>query len=196
MIRVPGIPDNEFLRDESIPMTKEEVKVLALSKAGLFRGAKFLDVGCGTGSVTVEAALFVGDEGLVYAIDKNEKAIELTRKNLEKFGLRNVKLIKGEAPQVIHEINDEFDAAFIGGGSERIEDIIKAVYNKLRVGGRLVIDAILIDTVYRALKTLEGLGVSDVDVTEVIIAKGLKTRTGIAMISRNPVFIIRGVKNA
>jgi cobalt-precorrin-6B (C15)-methyltransferase len=146
--------------------------------------------------VAVEAALFVGDEGLVYAIDKNEKAIELTRKNLEKFGLRNVKLIKGDAPQVIHEINDEFDAAFIGGGSERIEDIIKAVYNKLKVGGRLVIDAPLIDTVYRALKTLEGLGVSDVDVTEVIIAKGLRTGTGIAMISRNPVFIIRGVKNA
>ncbi len=188
MIRVPGIPDNEFLRDESIPMTKEEVRVLALSKAGLFRGAKFLDVGCGTGSVTVEAALFVGDEGLVYAIDKNERAIELTRKNLEKFGLRNVKLIKGEAPQVIHEIND--------GGSGNIEDVIEAVYNKLRVGGRLVVDAILIDTVYRALKTLEGLGVSDVDVTEVIIAKGLRTGTGIAMISRNPVFIIRGVRSA
>ncbi|WP_243669344.1 precorrin-6Y C5,15-methyltransferase (decarboxylating) subunit CbiT [Vulcanisaeta sp. JCM 16161] len=193
---MPGIPDHEFVRNDEVPMTKEEVRVLALSKAGLFRGAKFLDIGCGTGSVTVEAALFVGDNGMVYAVDRDEKAIELTRRNVERFGLKNVVIIHGEAPGVIHEINEVFDSVFIGGGSENIEGIIEAVHDRLRSGGRIVIDAILIDTVYKAVKALERFGFSDIDVTEVIIAKGLRTRVGLAMISRNPIFIVSGVKYA
>jgi len=196
MIRVPGIPDHEFIRDEKVPMTKEEVRVLALSKAGLFRGAKFLDIGCGTGSVTVEAALFVGDNGMVYAVDRDERAVELTRRNVERFGLRNVVVVHGEAPRVLHEINEVFDSVFIGGGSENIEGIIEAVHEKLRDGGRVVIDAILIDTVYKAVKALDRLSFGEIDVTEVIIAKGLRTRVGLAMISRNPIFIVSGVKHA
>ncbi|MEM0173887.1 MAG: precorrin-6Y C5,15-methyltransferase (decarboxylating) subunit CbiT, partial [Sulfolobaceae archaeon] len=101
---VPGIPDNYFEREESIPMTKEEIRALALSKARVRKGDKFLDIGCGTGSVTVEAALLVGDKGKVYGIDKDEKAINLTRKNAEKFGVSDrIVLIHGEVPQILEK---------------------------------------------------------------------------------------------
>lgn len=196
MIRVPGIPDGLFVRDESIPMTKEEIRVLALSKAGLFRGARFLDVGSGTGSVTVEAALFVGEEGVVYAVDKDRRAVELTRRNVEKFGLRNVRLIEGDAVEVVPRLEESFDAAFVGGGSENIEAILEAVYSKLKAGGRLVVDAIMLDTAYRAIKALEELGAAEVEVVEVMVAKGMRVRHGVVMLARNPIFIIRGVKHA
>jgi len=190
---VPGIPDNYFDRDESIPMTKEEIRVLALSKARVRKGDKFLDIGCGTGSVTVEAALLVGEDGKVYGIDKDEKAINLTRRNVEKFGVSNrVVLIHGEVPQILDSINEKFDVVFIGGGSEVIGEVIPKVKRIMNKGARVVIDAILIETVNRALNSLEVNGFSNIDVTEVIIAKGLKTRYGTAMISRNPIFIISG----
>lgn len=54
---IPGIPDNFFERDEEIPMTKEEIRALALSKLRIRKGDMILDIGCGTGSVTVEASL-------------------------------------------------------------------------------------------------------------------------------------------
>jgi len=58
-----GIPDDQFMRDEEIPMTKEEIRVLALSKLRIARGFTLVDVGSGTGSVTVEMALAVGRWG-------------------------------------------------------------------------------------------------------------------------------------
>ncbi|MFP3346735.1 MAG: precorrin-6Y C5,15-methyltransferase (decarboxylating) subunit CbiT [Sulfolobaceae archaeon] len=192
-MRVPGIPDEEFIREEKIPMTKEEIRVLALSKARLFTGARFLDVGSGTGSVTVEAGLIVGDEGKVYAIEKDDLAYSLTLKNLQKFNVRNVVVIKGEAPDAISEINEQLDSVFIGGGSERIREIITAIDPKLKKGGRVVADAILLETAVSATNALVELGYKT-ELIEVIVAKGMKTSKGYAMISRNPVFIIYGEK--
>ncbi|MEM0363662.1 MAG: precorrin-6Y C5,15-methyltransferase (decarboxylating) subunit CbiT [Sulfolobaceae archaeon] len=192
---VPGIPDNYFDRDEEIPMTKEEIRVLALSKLRLKRGETVLDIGCGTGSVTIEASLIVGDKGKVYGIDKNEKAINLTRKNAEKFNvLNNIVLIKGEAPEIFLSLDTKFDKVFIGGGSERIDEILRALWNMLNSKARVVIDAILVETVARAIKAMEEIGFGNIEVTEVIIAKGMKTRMGTAMMSRNPIFIISGEK--
>ncbi|MEM3351939.1 MAG: precorrin-6Y C5,15-methyltransferase (decarboxylating) subunit CbiT [Saccharolobus sp.] len=192
---VPGIPDNYFDRDEEIPMTKEEIRALALSKLRLKRGETFLDIGCGTGSVTIEASLIVGDRGKVYGIDKDEKAINLTRKNAEKFDvLNNIVLIKGEAPEIFLSLDTKFDKVFIGGGSERIDEILRALWNMLNSKARVVIDAILVETVARAIKAMEEIGFGNVEVTEVIIAKGMKTRMGTAMMSRNPIFIISGEK--
>ena len=192
-MRVPGIPDEEFIREEKIPMTKEEIRVLALSKARLFTGARFLDIGSGTGSVTVEAGLIVGDEGKVYAIEKDDLAYSLTLKNLQKFNVRNVVVIKGEAPDAISEINEQLDSVFIGGGSERIREIITAIDPKLKKGGRVVVDAILLETAVSATNALVELGYKT-ELIEVIVAKGMKTSKGYAMISRNPVFIIYGEK--
>jgi len=192
-VRVPGIPDEEFIREEKIPMTKEEIRVLALSKARLFTGARFLDIGSGTGSVTVEAGLIVGDEGKVYAIEKDDLAYSLTLKNLQKFNVRNVVVIKGEAPDAISEINEQLDSVFIGGGSERIREIITAIDSKLKKGGRVVADAILLETAVSATNALVELGYKT-ELIEVIVAKGMKTSKGYAMISRNPVFIIYGEK--
>ncbi|QGR19148.1 precorrin-6Y C5,15-methyltransferase (decarboxylating) subunit CbiT [Stygiolobus azoricus] len=192
-MRVPGIPDEEFIREEKIPMTKEEIRVLALSKARLFTGARFLDVGSGTGSVTVEAGLIVGDEGRVYAIEKDDLAYNLTLKNLQKFNVKNVVVIKGEAPDAISEINEQLDSVFIGGGSERIREIINAIDPKLKKGGRIVADAILLETAVNATNALLELGYKT-EIIEIIVAKGMKTSKGYAMISRNPVFIIYGEK--
>lgn len=192
---VPGIPDSYFERDEEIPMTKEEIRALVLSKLRVRKGDIFLDLGCGTGSVTVEASLIVGSGGKVYAIDKDEKAINLTRKNLEKFGIiGNVILIKGEAPEILYTLSEKFDRIFIGGGSEKIREILKASWNILKNGGRVAVDAILIETVNNAINSMEDIGFENIEVTEIIVAKGMKTRMGTAMISRNPIFIIVGEK--
>lgn len=187
-----GIPDEMFIRDEKIPMTKEEIRVIALSKAKLFQGAKFVDIGSGTGSITVEAGLYVGSSGKVYSIEKDPRAVDLTKRNVEKFGLNNVVIIQGESPDALKEIKEEVDAVFVGG-TERLEETLHALDKILKRGGRVVLDAILLETAVKAMEVLDSMNYNP-QIVEVIVAKGMKTSKGYAMLARNPIFVIYGEK--
>ena len=81
--KTPGIPDELFDRDEKVPITKEEVRVIQISKGRLKPGMIVYDIGCGSGSISVEAALQVEDSGHVHAVDYDPKAVELTKKILQ-----------------------------------------------------------------------------------------------------------------
>ena len=112
--KTPGIPDEEFERAEKVPITKEEVRAVQISKARLKPGQTVYDIGCGSGSISIEAALQIESSGKVLAIDYDENAIELTKKNIKKFGLSNVSVIHGNAKETIQEL-EEADTIFVGG---------------------------------------------------------------------------------
>jgi len=189
-----GIPDELFHRDETIPMTKEEIRSIVISKLRLSRGYTVVDVGSGTGSVTVEMALAVGETGRVIAIDRDPKAVELTRKNAERFGVADrVQVIMGDALEVLRGLDSRIDGAFVGGGSNEVEEIVRLLDLRLRKGSRLVIDAIQIETAYKAIRALDMLRY-EVDLTMVTISKGRKTSTGYALLARNPIIIVTGEK--
>jgi len=191
--RTPGIPDEMFERIESVPITKEEVRVIALSKARLKDGNIVMDIGCGSGSITIEAALQVGSNGKVYAIDQDENAIKLTKENARKFNVTNIEVIHAKAQDSISKL-PVADAIFIGGTGGDTQDIIKLAYNKLKSNGRIVIDTILIETMYHSLKAIDELRLENVDVTQLTIAKSRRVSTGTMMLARNPVIIISAQK--
>jgi cobalt-precorrin-6B (C15)-methyltransferase len=192
--RAPGIPDELFERSEEIPMTKEEIRTLTISKARLRQGDNVIDIGCGTGSLTVEASRQVSPGGLVYAIDRDKKAIALTQRNLSKFSLRNdVQLIRGEATRALRRL-PTVDAILVGAGGENLARIIDLSFKKLKPEGRIVINAILLETGCIAMAELDRLGFRDVEVVQVTIAKGKRVPQGTMMLARNPITIISGVK--
>ena len=192
--KTPGIPDEQFERTEDVPITKEEIRVLQLSKARLCPGQTVYDIGCGSGSISVEAALQVETNGNVFAIDFDSKAVELTKKNLEKFGVSNVKVIFGNAKEKISEL-PEANAIFIGGTGRDTQKIIELCENKLKSGGRIVIGVILIETLFSVISIMEKLNFSSVDITQITISKSRKTSTGTMMLARNPVTIISATKS-
>ena len=192
--KTPGIPDEEFERTEEVPITKEEIRTLQISKARLNPGQIVYDIGCGSGSISVEAALQVESSGTVYAVDFDSKAIELTKKNLEKFGISNVKVTQGDAKEKISQL-PEADAIFIGGTGGDTKEIIELCEEKLKSGGRIVIGIILIETLFSALSIMDKLNFESVDVTQITISKSRKTSTGTMMLARNPVTIISATKS-
>ena len=191
--KTPGIPDEFFERTEKVPITKEEVRVIQISKARLRPGQLVYDVGCGSGSISVEAAIQVESSGKVLAIDYDKNAIELTKKNIEKFELSNVSLIYGNAKEKITEL-EPADAIFVGGTGKDTAEIVELCQNKLKAGGRIVIGIILIETIYTVLQILDKLQFNSVDITQVTISKSRKTSTGTMMLARNPVTIISATK--
>jgi len=191
--KTPGIPDEYFERTENVPITKEEVRTIQISKARLKPGQTVYDIGCGSGSISIEAAFQVESSGKVLAIDYDENAIELTKKNMYKFDLSNISVIFGNAKEKILEL-EEADAIFIGGTGGDTKEIVELSQNKLKSGGRIVIGTILIETLYSVLQILDKLQFESVDITQVTIAKSRKTSTGTMMLARNPVTIISATK--
>lgn len=190
--KTPGIPDEFFERTENVPITKEEVRVVQISKARLCPGYTVYDIGCGSGSISIEAAIQV-ESGKVIAIDYDPNAIELTKRNVEKFGLTNISVILGNAKEKISEL-EQADAIFIGGTGGDTEDIVKICQDKLKSGGRIVIGVILIETLYSVLQIIEKLKFNSVDLTQITISKSRKTSTGTMMLARNPVTVISATK--
>ena len=192
--KTPGIPDEFFERAEKVPITKEEVRVIQISKARLRPGQLVYDVGCGSGSISVEAAIQIEETGRVLAIDYNENAIKLTEKNLEKFGIANVRPIFGNAKDEIPKL-ESADAIFIGGTGGDTAEIVEMCQNKLNQGGRIVIGTILVETLYAVLQVLDRLHFVETDITQVTISKSKKTSTGTMMLAKNPVTIISATRS-
>ncbi|HZD82161.1 MAG TPA: precorrin-6Y C5,15-methyltransferase (decarboxylating) subunit CbiT [Nitrososphaeraceae archaeon] len=187
----PGIPDELFERTEQVPITKQDVRALVISKLRLREGFSAIDIGCGSGSLTVEVCLQTkGDR--VYAIDYDEKAVELTKKNLLRFGVE-AEIVLSKAQDVL-PLLPQVDAVIIGGTWGDTEEIIRLGIDRLKKGGRIVIDTILIETMYKAITTINEANLNEVDITQVIIAKAKKVTTGTMMIARNPIIMISATK--
>ncbi len=193
--KTPGIPDEVFNQSDEVPgPTKEEIRVVTIAKARLREGEIVIDVGCGTGGLTVEAALQVAPKGKVYAIDEDEAAIKLTKSNLEKFGVQsNVSIASGKAPQVLLTLPIA-DAIIIGGGGMSIRAILQIASKKLKPNGRIVVNAILLETATLAIAELKELGFKDVDVAHISVAKGKQINSGTMMRARNPITIVSATK--
>jgi cobalt-precorrin-6B (C15)-methyltransferase len=189
--RTPGIPDELFERAQDIPITKEEVRALVMSKLRLKEDFSAIDVGCGSGSITVELCLQM-PSGKVYAIDIDEKATELTRQNLKKFGVE-AEIILAKAQDILPSL-PKVDAVIVGGTWGDTKGVIEASIARLKGGGRILIDTILIETIFAAIATINESNLIDVDITQVTIAKGRKVTTGTMMTARNPIIMISATK--
>jgi cobalt-precorrin-6B (C15)-methyltransferase len=192
--KTPGAPDDMFIQSDKVPgPTKEEIRVLTISKARLSEGSIVVDVGCGTGGLTVEAALQVAPKGKVFAFDEDAEAVELAKKNTAKFGVqKTVQVTRGKAPECLANLPSV--DAFIVGGSHALRETIKSAHRKLKANGRIVVNAILLETAVTALDELRKLGFKDVDVAEIFVAKGKEVTTGTMMLARNPITIVSATK--
>jgi cobalt-precorrin-6B (C15)-methyltransferase len=86
------------------------------------------------------------------------------------------------------------DAVVVGGTWGNTEQIIEMAIERLDKGGRIVVDTILIETMYKALNTFSRSELHEIDITQVIIAKAKKVSTGTMLIARNPVLILSGTR--
>ena len=187
----PGIPDELFERSENVPITKEDIRSIVLSKLRLRKNYSVIDVGCGSGSITVEVCLMVNSKN-VYGIDSDQNALDLTKKNLDKFGV-SANLIYSKAEEILPSL-PTVDAIIVGGTKGKTEKIIELCISRLKKGGRLVIDTILIETMYKALITIKKEKMHEIEVTQVTISKGKDVSSGTMLISRNPILILSATK--
>lgn len=187
-----GLPDDSFRRGDA-PMTKAEIRAITLSKLQLRRHDVVCDIGAGTGSVAVEAARLCA-AGTVYAIEKDPQAVELVRDNVTHFGLTNVQIINGTAPEALAGLPGP-DRVFVGGSDGRLPEVIR------RLGAypqslRVVINAVTLETTCEALQHLTENGFANIETIQVAISRSQAAGAKHIMKALNPVTIISADKAA
>ena len=180
-----GLPDESFLRG-SVPMTKEEVRSVSLSKLRLTEDAVVYDVGAGTGSVSVEAALLAW-RGRVYAIERKEEGCALIRENCRRLAASNVEVIAGSAPEALVTLPAPTHV-FIGGSGGTMGETVRCILQKNPLA-RVVINAIALETLSQVLALSRELPLSNLEVVQIAAARTKEIGGYHMMNGGNPVFI-------
>ena len=168
-------------------MTKEEIRAAVIAKLGLERDSVLWDVGAGTGSVSIEAAL-LSEDIRVYAVEKNAEAIALLRENKRKFKTDWVEIVEGTAPDALKNLEAPTHV-FIGGSSGNVKDILRTVL-KMNSRARVVLTAISLETVKEAMEAMQEGLLPNAEVTQIFVAKSRELGTFHMMMGQNPVYII------
>jgi precorrin-6Y C5,15-methyltransferase (decarboxylating) len=191
--RMFGNPDELFLqtRPKRGLLTPAEVRAIALAELDLGRRSIVWDVGAGSGSVSIESAM-IAAEGHVYAIEMDPGDHELIRENADRFGVSNVFPTLGHAPEVWSDLPTP-DAIFIGGTGRSVSRIAEQACERLRHGGRMVVNVNSIENLDAVRAALQKL-CSEVTVRMINLAVTTDQMESTRFESRHPTFLISAVK--
>lgn len=181
-----GIPDELFIRGD-VPMTKQEVRAVALAKLRLTATDTVWDVGAGTGSVSIEAAL-VARAGSVWAVERNATGVRLIRENADAFGCGNVHTVPGVAPEALAKLPVP-DAVFVGGSAGELPSIVEAALEK-NSQVRLCVPCVTVETLTEACALLSGSRFKGFEACQVSAARAEAVGSHHLMKAQNPVFLV------
>jgi cobalt-precorrin-6B (C15)-methyltransferase len=180
------IRDEEFIRGE-IPMTKFETRTLIIGTLAIEPGDRLIDIGAGTGSISVEAAL---QGAKVYAVERELEGVNLIRRNSEKFGAE-VEVIAGTAPESLEAI-PLFNKAFVGGSGKKLREIVAWVFENMEPGGVIAGSFITLSNLVEFQQSLKQHGFADIE-TKMISTARAEGKAELLK-AQNPIFIVRGTK--
>jgi precorrin-6Y C5,15-methyltransferase (decarboxylating) len=139
--RAAGLDDNLFEHDGQL--TKREVRAVTLSSLAPRRGERLWDIGAGAGSVAIEWML--ADPSMrAIAIEARADRAGRIRRNAAALGVPGLEVVEGAAPAALERLPQP-DAIFVGGGASD-RGLLDAAITALRVGGRLVVNAVTLET--------------------------------------------------
>ena len=187
-----GLPDDAFeqRRPNKGQITKREVRAVSLYSLGLRQDSVVWDIGAGTGSVSVEAAL-IADRGQVYAVERDAESLPLLEANVARWGSENIHIVNGEAPGALGPLPSP-DSVFVGGSGGNLSEILEYAASRLNPLGTIVVNLAVLERTHEAYRLLKSFGLAT-ELTQVTSARGKEMPDGaVRLESLNPVFIVSG----
>ena len=187
-----GIPDDLFEQLPGIPLSQKEVRLLLISALRLQPDTLLWDIGAGTGTISVETGLLC-PQAKIIAIERDEEVANLIRRNCDRFGVSNVQVVEGSAPECLKNLPQSPQRVCIEGGRQ-LKEILKEVWRYLQPQGRVVATAANLESLYALSEGLSELQARNIEVVQSAVNR-LETRgTHQTFAAANPIFILSGEK--
>lgn len=185
--------DSEFIRSK-VPMTKEAVRAISIDKLQLKEAQRLLDIGAGTGSISIQSACQYPNLEVV-AIEQKPEAVALIHENIDHFGLDNIQVLSGKAPLLTSQLKAaSFDAIFVGGSGGNMQEILDWSWTLLKTDGRLVLNFILLENALEAIEGLDETKWQALDVSQHQNSEWVALGKGHYFKPQNPTIIINTQK--
>ncbi|WP_346293638.1 precorrin-6Y C5,15-methyltransferase subunit CbiT [Sphaerothrix gracilis] len=188
----PGIPDALFEQLPGIPMSKREVRLLVLSYLRLKKDSRLWDIGAGTGTIAIEAALLC-PTGQIVAVERDRDVANLIRHNCDRFQVSNVDVIAGSAPDCLAHLPPQPDCILIEGGRP-LQATVKAAWRSLSAGGRFVVTVSNLENLYQVSESFAELQVRNIEVVQPAVNRLERRGYHQVFAAVDPIFIFSGEK--
>jgi cobalt-precorrin-6B (C15)-methyltransferase len=190
----PGSPDDLFEQLPGIPMTKRETRLLLLSQLRLEQDTILWDIGAGTGTIPVEVGRMCL-KGHIVAIERDEDVVNLIRTNCDRFGVTNVEVVQGSAPECLTDLTSAPHRVCLEGGRS-VREILRQIWQYLVPGGRVVATATSLEHLYAISETFAELQAFNVEVVQSVINRLEMRGSNQVFTAVDPIFILSGDKHS
>ncbi|MFA4876897.1 MAG: methyltransferase domain-containing protein [Methanoregula sp.] len=164
--------------------TQDEIMAVSLAKLGLCSTDTVLEIGCGTGKVSVAMARL---SSKVYSLDLRPDAVSMARDTARKSGVNNIEFFNTEATAFLSH-DAVYDCAFLGG-TKNLPAILPVLAKKVK--RTIVINAVLLSTLADSVNALQKLGLF-VEVVQVQVSRSHEIAGSLMFKPIDPVYIIVG----
>lgn len=188
----PGIPDDLFEQLPGIPLSTRESRLLLISHLRLHPQAVLWDIGAGTGTIPVEVGLLC-PHGRIVAIERDEEVANLIRRNCDRFGVSNVEVVEGSAPDCLADLATAPDCVLIEGGRP-LKALLQAAWHHLQPAGRLVATATNFEALYTISESFAELQLRHVEVVQSAVNRLERRGSHQVFVAADPIFVLSGEK--
>jgi precorrin-6Y C5,15-methyltransferase (decarboxylating) CbiT subunit len=190
--QTPGIPDALFEQLPGIPLSNCELRLLLLGYLRLRATDVLWDIGAGTGTLAIEAALLC-PQGQVVALERDGEVAELIRRNCDRFSLTNVQVVQGSAPECLSTLPGQPQCIVVEGGRS-LREILLAAWDYLPSSGRLVVTANNLENLYGISETFAQLQVRNLEASQPAVNRLEVKGNQQVFTAIDPIFILSGEK--
>ena len=184
----PGLPDAAFADAPGFSPTPMEQRVMLLSHLRPRHDSLVWDVGGGTGALALEIARLM-PAGEVHTLERDPEAVELLRRNRQRFGIDNLHIHAGDAPEGLAQLPPQPDRVLLEVGRP-LREVLDLVWDALVPAGRLVISTASLEGLVDATDTLRRLEARDLQVVQATVHRMQRRGSQARLAAAEPLFLI------
>jgi len=184
----PGLPDALFAEAPGFSPTPMELRVMLLAHLRPRADSLVWDVGGGTGALALEIARLM-PAGQVHTLERDPDAIELLQRNQRRFGIGNLHIHAGVAPEGLAQLPPRPDRVLLEVGRP-LSDVLRLVWEALQPAGRLVISTASLEGLVDATDTLGQLEAVDLQVVQATVHRMQRRGSQARLAAAEPLFLI------